>query len=149
MYTFVDDIWDWKKDFKGLLANIINVDHILPYIQYTYIILWDLYCFDSRATADMTKTCCSQNDLRCNASLEAITSDRLYREFTWSVSQMLFDQNYFDLIFILQFFLNPKTPVDLQVLVPRFLMWSQTLPPIVYCYILIMYFQFAHYTILN
>ncbi len=87
---------------------------IIYCLIYTYIILWDLYCFDSRTTADMTKTCCSQNDLRCNASLEAITSDRLYREFTWSVSQMLLDQNNFDLIFILQFFLNPKTPVDLQ-----------------------------------
>lgn len=95
-----------QKDFKGLLGNIMNVDHCLI---YTSITQWDLYCFDSRTNADMTKTCCSQNDLRCNAS---ITSDHLYREFTWSVSQMLFDQNYLKLFFILQFFplfLNPKT----------------------------------------
>ncbi len=86
-----------QKDFKGLLANIMNVDRLI----YTSIAQWDLYCFDSRTSADMIKTCCSQNDLRCNAS---VTSERLYRAFTWSVSQMLFDQIYFKLIFILQFF---------------------------------------------
>ncbi len=50
MYTFVADIWDWKKDFKGLLANIINVDHILPYIYLYYtvgsVLFWQQnYCW--------------------------------------------------------------------------------------------------------